>query len=72
MTKDEKQEELYCAIMKSWFTEREEFIRNCQENAASARMIAELNDKQCAIHKSVLAIGKAEYEAWLKKQNKKK
>ena len=72
MSKMTKQDKLYCKLMKEWFAEHAEILRNCQENAISARKCAELNDKQVVLHKRVIALGRADYEKWLKQQSKKK
>ena len=72
MSKMTKQDWFYRKLMTAWFAEHLEQIHNCQENAASARKIAKLNDEQVALHKQVLKVGEREYIKWLKQQNKKK
>jgi len=67
-----KVDELYCKTVKVWEEEQAKLILNCQENAASARMIADLNDKQAVLHKAVLTIGQDGHRKWLEQQSKKK
>ena len=72
MSKSTKVDELYCEIMELWLDEQAERILDFQRAATSARKIAELNDKQLALHRQTLKVGVDQHKAWLKQQSKKK